>query len=167
MTNHSGDLQGFSPMMQKAIAYIWMEAEMLDKKDYLAWENLWTENGIYVLPIDPEATDFASQLNYVFDDARMRRLRIGRLTSGFSASAADSANTVRTISRFSKVAESDDVIEVNSAQILIGFKRGKHTVFAANLTHKIRFIDGTPKLEQKIVRQINSEDSLDAIGFLL
>lgn len=167
MTDHNMNLQGFSPMMQHAIAYIWAEADMLDRKDYLAWENLWAKDGIYVIPIDPDTTDFASQLNYVYDDARMRRLRIERLTSGFSASAADAARTVRTVSRFHQIAAEDNVIEVNSAQILVAFKRGKHTVFAANLTHRIRFIDGKPTLEQKVVRQINSEDSLDAIGFLL
>jgi 3-phenylpropionate/cinnamic acid dioxygenase small subunit len=167
MTNPTNDLQGLSNMMQQAIAYIWAEADMLDKKNYLEWESLWTENGTYVIPIDPDTTDFASQLNYVYDDARMRRLRIERLTSGFSASAADAANTVRTVSRFFKTAETDDMIEINSAQVIVGFKRGKHTLFAANLTHKIRFIDGIPKLEQKVIRLINSEDSLDAIGFLL
>lgn len=167
MTKQINDYKGFSDMMEKAIAYIWAEAEMLDNKNYLEWENLWTEDGLYIVPIDHDATDFTSQLNYVYDDARMRRLRIERLTSGFSASAADAARTVRTVSRFTVLSESDNVIEVRSAQILVGYKRGAHTVFAADLTHTIRFIDGTPKLEKKIVRLINSEDSLDAIGFLL
>ena len=151
-----------------AIAFIWAEAEMLDKKDYNAWAALWEEDGKYVVPIDLETEDFASTLNYVYDDARMRKLRIERLTSGFSMSAADAAETVRTVSRFRLVSHVDGMVQVNSAQVVIGYKRGAHTVFAANLTHRIRFgNDGAPKLVQKVIRLINAADSLNALGFLL
>jgi 3-phenylpropionate/cinnamic acid dioxygenase small subunit len=167
MMNNTDNLQGMSESLGKAIAFIWKEAELLDKKNYAAWSALWHDDGIYVVPIDPEATDFASQLNYVYDDARMRHLRIGRLSSAYSMSAADAASTVRTVSRFTLVSEADGVIEVDSAQVLVGYKRGAHTIFAANLTHRIRFDAGTPKLEQKVVRLINSTDSLNALGFLL
>jgi 3-phenylpropionate/cinnamic acid dioxygenase small subunit len=167
MMNHPDSLQGFSEPMAKAIAFIWKEAEILDRKDYASWLALWSEDGHYVVPIDPQATDFAAQLNYAYDDARMRKMRIERLTSGFAMSATDASATVRTVSRFTLVATEGDVVEVNSAQVLVGYKRQAHTLFVANLTHRIRFGAEGPKLEQKVVRLINSEDALNALGFLL
>jgi 3-phenylpropionate/cinnamic acid dioxygenase small subunit len=164
-TNDS--LQGFSEPLAKAIAFIWREAELLDRKNYAEWSALWLEQGHYVVPIDPDATDFAAQLNYAYDNAEMRALRIERLSSGFSMSAADAAGTVRTVSRFTLVEAGGDVLEVNSAQILASYKRQTHTLFAANLTHRIRFVDGLPKLELKVVRLVNSMDSINALGFLL
>ncbi|MFL9926888.1 aromatic-ring-hydroxylating dioxygenase subunit beta [Herbaspirillum lusitanum] len=166
MTNNDS-LQGFSEPLAKAIAFIWKEAEILDKKDYASWSALWADDGYYVVPIDPDATDFEAQLNYAYDDARMRKMRIERLTSGFAMSAADASATVRTVSRFVPVHLSNELVEVNSAQILVGYKRQTHTLFVANLTHRIRFTADGPKLEQKVVRLINSEDSLNALGFLL
>lgn len=160
-------LQGFSEPLAKAIAFIWKEAELLDKKDYATWSALWTDDGYYVVPIDPGATDFAAQLNYAYDDARMRAMRIERLTSGFAMSAADAAATVRTVSRFVPVSVSEDLVEVTSAQVIVGYKRQQHTLFVANLTHRIRFTPQGPKIEQKVIRLINSMDSLNALGFLL
>ena len=166
MTN-TDNLDGLAQPLAAAITFIWREAEILDRKDYAAWSALWDPAGIYVVPIDPDTTDFSASLNYVYDDARMRKLRIERLSSGFSMSAVEASNTVRTVSRFTLVSHTDDLVEVNSAQVLIGFRRGTHTIFAANLTHKIRLLPDGPKLEQKVVRLINSTDSLSALGFLL
>jgi 3-phenylpropionate/cinnamic acid dioxygenase small subunit len=167
MMNKTTELHGLAEPLGQAIAYIWAEAELLDNKDYAAWAALWDDEGRYIVPIENDSEDFASSLNYVYDDARMRKLRIERLTSGHSMSAADAANTVRTVSRFRLVSAADGVVEVNSAQVIVGYKRGKHTLFAANLTHRIALGDGAPKLLQKVVRLVNAEDSLSAIGFLL
>jgi 3-phenylpropionate/cinnamic acid dioxygenase small subunit len=167
MTNNTGTLNGLDDPLGKAVAYIWAEAEMLDRKDYATWAALWDEDGKYVIPIEPDSDDFANNLNYVYDDARMRKLRIERLTSGFSMSAADASETVRTVSRFRLVSNDDGIIVVNSAQILIGYKRGTHTIFAANLTHRIRIEHGQFTLTQKVIRLINAADSLSALGFLL
>ena len=151
----------------RAIAFVWHEAELLDRKDYAAWGALWSADGHYVVPIDRDSEDFASQLNYVYDDARMRQLRIERLSSGYSMSAADSAITVRTVSRFTLVRAERDEVEVRSAQILAAYKRGATTLFASDLTHRIRFTADGPRLAQKVVRLVNSQDALNALGFLL
>lgn len=166
MTEHN-TLAALNAPLAKAIEFIWHEAALLDNKDYAAWAQLWSEDGVYVIPIDPDTRDFASSLNYVYDDARMRALRIERLSAGHSPSAVDAACTLRTVSRFNLLESSGDVVEVTSAQLLFAYKRGVHTPMAAELTHRIRFGQGGPRLEQKVVRLINSTDSLSALGFLL
>jgi 3-phenylpropionate/cinnamic acid dioxygenase small subunit len=151
----------------RAITFIWQEAELLDRKKYAAWGELWSDDGYYIVPIDPDTTDYASQLNYAYDDARMRQLRIERFTSGYSMSAVESATTVRTVSRFTLTQSEGDEIEVESAQLLAAYKRGVTTLFAGNLTHRIRMSAEGPKLVQKVVRLVNSQDALNALGYLL
>jgi 3-phenylpropionate/cinnamic acid dioxygenase small subunit len=97
----------------------------------------------------------------------MRRLRIERFASGHSMSTADAAHTVRTVSRFTLGQVDGEMVELHSAQLLAGYKRGTLTTFAANLTHRIRFGADGARLQQKIVRLINSDDALNALGFLL
>lgn len=159
-------LNGFSGPLAQAIEFVWREAELLDRKDYAQWSDLWSEEGIYVVPI-AEGDDFEANLNYAFDDARMRALRIERLSAGFSPSAVDAAKTVRSVSRFRLVEAAGDLVEVHSAQILYAYKRGVHTPFVADLEHRIRFTAEGPRLERKVVRLINAQDALGAIGFLL
>ncbi len=150
-----------------AIELIWREAELLDRKDYREWLSLWDPAGFYVVPIERDATDFAATLNYAYDDQDMREKRVQRMMSGYSASAADAARTVRTVSRFTLTSEASEEVTVNSAQVIVAYKRGKTTLFAADLTHRIRFASSAPRIVQKVIRLIDSSDTLSAIGFLL
>ncbi|WP_133790645.1 aromatic-ring-hydroxylating dioxygenase subunit beta [Paraburkholderia silvatlantica] len=151
----------------RAVQFIWREAELLDRRDYRAWLDLWDPSGIYVVPIDPTTTDFDATLNYAYDDQDMREKRVQRMTSGYSASATDAARTVRTVSRFTMTSDSADSVEIQSAQIVIAYKRGANTIFAADLAHRLSFVDGEPRLAQKVIRLIDSTEALNAIGFLL
>ncbi|SAL04952.1 aromatic-ring-hydroxylating dioxygenase subunit beta [Caballeronia calidae] len=151
----------------RAIEFIWREAELLDRRDYRAWLALWEPSGFYVVPIDPDTTDYAATLNYAYDDQDMREKRVQRMTSGYSASASDAARTVRTVSRFTLSSDSADVVEVKSSQVIVAYKRGVSTIFAADLTHKISMASGEPKLVEKVIRLIDSTEALSAIGFLL
>ena len=56
---------------------------------------------------------------------------------------------------------------MRSAQILAAYKRGATTLFAGDLTHRIRFTADGVQLTQKVVRLVNSQDALNALGFLL
>ncbi|AHK34191.1 aromatic ring hydroxylating dioxygenase [Rhodococcus opacus PD630] len=151
----------------QAIELIWHEAALLDAKDYQAWDALWTAEGRYVIPIDPDTDDFDGSLNMVNDDTRMRRMRIERLTSGYSMSALAAARTVRTVSRFTVEERTEDSITVKSAQILVGFKRDDQRTLAADVTHRIRYTESGPLLDLKVIRLVNSQAAVNASGYLL
>lgn len=157
------------PVLTRAMQFIWREAELLDRKDYRGWLALWSDEGHYVVPIDPQAKDFAATLNYAYDDRAMRELRVQRMLAGYSPSVSDAARTVRTVSRFmidDQDAE-DSCITVRSAQVVVAYKRGVATLFAADLEHRLDLSQGEPRIVQKVVRLIDSTDTLNAIGFLL
>jgi hypothetical protein len=59
------------------------------------------------------------------------------------------------------------VVEVKSAQVIIAYKRGVTTIFAADLSHTVSFASGEPRLVEKVIRLIDSTEALSAIGFLL
>ncbi|AII08354.1 aromatic-ring-hydroxylating dioxygenase subunit beta [Rhodococcus opacus] len=151
----------------QAIELIWHEAALLDAKDYQAWDALWTDAGRYVIPIDPDTDDFDGSLNMVNDDTRMRRMRIERLTSGYSMSALAAARTVRTVSRFTVEERTEESITVRSAQILVGFKRDDQQTLAADVTHRIRYTKSGPRLDLKVIRLVNSQAAVNASGYLL
>jgi len=119
------------PRVLRAIALVWKEAELLDAKDYPAWEALYTDDAHYVIPIDPDTDDFDSSLNMVYDDKRMRRLRVERMMQGYAPSAVAAARTVRVISRFTVSDVNDDTVILRSAQILNAFKRDTFSTIGA------------------------------------
>ncbi|KSZ57437.1 aromatic-ring-hydroxylating dioxygenase [Rhodococcus pyridinivorans KG-16] len=162
------DLSLTDPRVLRAIELVWKEAEALDAKDYKSWEQMYTDDGIYVIPIDPDTDDFASSLNMVYDDARMRRLRVQRMLQGYSPSAVAAARTVRVISRFTVQERTDISVTLRSAQIVNAFKRNEFLTLGADLTHTIVFDDeGDDRIALKVIRLIDSEDAVSASGYLL
>ena len=151
----------------RAISLIWSEAKLLDDKNYPEWQELFTDDGIYVVPIDPETEDFASSLNMVYDDKRMRAMRVERMMQGFSPSAVAAARTVRTVSRFTVESVSDSEVTLKSAQILSAYKRNHFDTLGAELTHTIVLDEGGDRIKLKVVRLINSEEAVTASGYLL
>lgn len=155
------------PRVLRAVELIWREARTLDEKDYPAWETLFTDDGIYVIPIDPATEDFAASLNLIYDDARMRRMRVERMMQGYSPSAVAAARTIRTISRFTVDEVSDTAVTLTSAQVLVAYKRGATEILGAELTHTITLSDDGDRIALKVVRLLNSEDAVNASGYLL
>jgi len=155
------------PRFAIAIELIWLEAQLLDAKEYENWETLYAPNALYVIPVDPTSDDFETSLNLVYDDARMRHLRVTRLVQGYSMSAVASARTARTISRFTVEALTEDTVTLRSAQVLIGFKREKFQMLGADLTHRIKISGTDARIELKVVRLVNSDSAINASGFLL
>lgn len=154
--------------LEEAITLVWLEADSLDHRDYSTWLTLWADEGKYVIPIDPEATDYADRLNYAYDDAAMRRMRVARLTSGESMSARDAATTVRSISRFRVLPDAaDGTFRLRCAQHLVEYKRDVHRSYVANVTFTLQQTENGPRILEKVVRLINSTGALAGMSFLL
>lgn len=153
----------------RSLDLIAREAELLDHKNYQDWQALYTESGHYIIPINPNSVDFDNTLNMAYDDARMRALRVTRMTEGYAIAAVDSAITVRTTGRVVPGAVTDRTVELRIAQTLIAYKRGNHDIWCANVDFTI-VLGSEPqedRIERKIVRLIDGKDEVPAAGFLL
>lgn len=157
-----------APGFDEAIAFIWAEADMLDRLDYKPWLKLWSESGEYVIPVDRDAADYADALNIVLDDKVMREARVKRLLSGFSMSSAPPARTVRTVSRFVIAAQDETSITLRAAQMLAEYKYQHMRFLPADMVYRIvRGPDGALLLDRKVVTLVNADDFQFGIGYLL
>lgn len=145
--------------------FLWQEADMLDAKNYGAWLDLWTQDGIYILPMG-DGEDYKNQLNLCYDDDKMRRMRVDRFNRGFSISSAPAADTVRTVSRIVIESAEDDTIKVRAAEHLIENKFGRQRVWAANLFYTLRKTEDGFKLDRKIAKLLNSDGMLNSFSYL-
>lgn len=169
MTETSAAAVFTDPRLTRAIELIWREADLLDRKDYHTWQHLYTADGRYVVPIDRTTDDFDNTLNMVYDDARMRGMRVVRMTEGYAIAAVDAAVTTRTVSRFVPEHVTDDEVQLRAAQILVAFKRGRHDIWAGDVEYRIRLGAAATedRIASKVIRLIDSEDAVPAAGFLL
>ncbi len=153
--------------LAEAMEFAWLEADLLDSASYDEWLALWTADARYVVPIDPAATDFENTLNYAYDDAAMRQKRVYRIRNGQSVSATPVARTIRLMTRFRILHAEATACAMRCAQILTEYRRGRERIYTADVSY--RLVRGAAGLliDQKVVRLINSEDSLTGISYIL
>jgi len=154
-------------LLQEVTAFIWQEGDMLDHGEYDAWLSLWSDKGVYVIPIDPNEQDLENTLNYAYDDAHMREKRVVRLTGDESISTSPAPRTVRTLSRFRVLFEDERHVTVRCAQNLREFRKDALKHYSADIVYELeRSADGF-RIQRKLIRLINSDDALAGIGYIL
>ncbi|WP_109514747.1 aromatic-ring-hydroxylating dioxygenase subunit beta [Pseudomonas ovata] len=154
-------------LLNQVTAYIWAEGDMLDHGEFDIWLSLWSEQGTYIIPIDPKEEDFENTLNYAYDDHHMRQLRIQRLTGGESISTSPQPRTVRTLSRFRVLFESDEKVTVRCAQNLREFRKDSLKHYSADIVYELERVSDTFMIQRKLIRLINADDALAGIGYIL
>ena len=154
-------------LLQEVTAFIWQEGDMLDHGEYEAWLDLWTEQGKYIIPIDPAAEDFENTLNYAYDNHHMRELRVKRLRGGESISTSPLARTVRSLSRFRVLSEVETRITVRCAQNLREFRKDVLKHFTADVVYDLKRSGDSFKIDRKLIRMINSDDTLTSVGYII
>lgn len=156
------------PLLNSVTAFLWTEADLLDHAEYGAWLDLWTPDGLYIVPIDPNAQDFANTLNYAHDDADMRSKRVIRLQSGHSVSTLPAARTVRGVSRLRVLDQAaDGRVTVRGAQDLRDFRKDVYHQHTADVTWTLVPNGDSWRIERKVIRLINSLDTLSTLGYIL
>ena len=154
-------------LISQVSAFIWQEADMLDHGEYAPWLESWTPDGLYVVPIDPNETDLENTLNYAYDNAQMREKRVARLLSGESISTSPVPRTIRTVSRFRILANDGAIVKVRCAQNLREFRKDVQKHYSADVTYELLLSGGRFLIRRKIIRVINSTDTLQGIGYIL
>lgn len=152
-------------LLQKVSAFIWAEADLLDRKDYDGWLALWLKDGFYTLPIG-DGDDFDNMLNLCHDNDKMRRDRIARFQQGFSISSAPPAETVRNLSRFVITAVDGDEVKVRCSEHLIEDKFGRQRIWAANVSYTLVATEDGFNIRTKVVRLLNSDGMLNSFSYL-
>ena len=69
------------PSESQLIAFVVREARLLDDKRYEEWNALWTDDGIYWVPLVPGQPDGLNHTSHLYEDKLLRTLRIERLKS--------------------------------------------------------------------------------------
>lgn len=154
-------------LLAEVQAFISLEADMLDHAEYDEWLDLWTDDGLYIVPIDADASDFANTLNYAHDDATMRRQRVARLRSGEAVSTTPPPRVLRSVSRLRLLGEEGGLLSVRCAQMLDEFNKGRQVHYAADVSYELQRSGDSFRIRRKVVRLVNSEAMLQTIAYIL
>jgi 3-phenylpropionate/cinnamic acid dioxygenase small subunit len=166
MTNMSEIAAGTG--VDPAIAgFITLEARLADEARYSDWEALWDDDGVYWVPMRPDA-DPAKDLSYIYDNRRRIRSRVAQLNSGARHSQTPPSVMRRLISNLELLDRDADTVTVGSNFALYEYRYGI-AVWAGRIVHRIRVGEGEsgPRLAAKTVHLVNAGGPIPTLAFLL
>lgn len=157
-----------NPILWELTQFLWNEAELLDRRDYKAWLQLWIPTGLYVVPSEFEAVDFEESINYIYDDESMRTRRVERLFSGFTTSERPPTRTTRAVSCVRVVREEgESAWECRSSLILVAYRGGEQEVLSGEVTHRVERQGVEMRIAQKVVRLVQVDGNLTNLSYLV
>jgi len=87
------------PTERELVDFVVREARLLDDKRYAEWLDLWTDDGIYWVPLAPEQTDGVHHNSHLYEDKLLRTLRVERLKSARAYSQQPPSRALHVLQR--------------------------------------------------------------------
>jgi 3-phenylpropionate/cinnamic acid dioxygenase small subunit len=157
------------PSESQLIAFVVREARLLDDKRYEEWNALWTDDGVYWVPLVPGQPDGIHHTSHLYEDKLLRTLRVERLKSPRaysqqppsrahhllqtptveSADAAANAYVLRTEFHYTE-AQGDEI-----------------EFFVGTVYHHLTMHEGELRMTLKRVNLLNSDAALPAVQLFI
>ena len=126
--------------------FLYYEADLLDRGEFEAWYDLFTEDGLYWVPIGDDGDDPGRAVSVAFDDHRRLGDRIAWMNTGDVHSHKPPSVTQRMISNVMVWPIDDQTALSRSAFTLHAHRRGVTDSFAGRYEHVLHMDEGRPTM---------------------
>jgi ethylbenzene dioxygenase subunit beta len=167
------------PGVDEAQRVLFYEARLLDERRYEEWLDLFTQDGIYWLPLHGEdggATDPSNSISIIYDDADRRAERVFRTLHTPVLDQSPPSRTVHVVSNVEVDPEPiDGDARVWCAQLIAEMRPGgpgqaglgEPRWFAARCEYRLRRSDAGWRMALKRLALIDSDRPLYNLTFLV
>jgi 3-phenylpropionate/cinnamic acid dioxygenase small subunit len=139
------------------------EARLLDDGKFDDWLALFTPDGCYWVPSEPDQDNPRDAVSLIYDDRRLLETRVRRLASPRIYSQEPRSRTSRIISNVSIEDSGNDACTVRSKFLMIEYRRDTQRLFAGTAFHRLVQVDGGILIASKRVNLLNCDAPLDGI----
>lgn len=152
----------------EAHALLAKEAHLLDDRDYEGWLELFAEDCLYWMPVDPESEDGTMRLNVFYDDRAKMMDRITRLNSGSAYTEEPVSLTSRTVSAVQVTTDEgeDPNCTVRSNFLLVAHRSGRQRLLGGRYLHRLVRGDDGLRIAEKRVTLLGSDSPQPPMTFL-
>lgn len=170
MTNHATTL----PLSKEVEALLYREARLLDDLQLPEWLDLFTDDGLYWIPIDEHAP-VARHAALVYDDKMRREERVHHLMHLPFPAQNPRSRTVHLISNIEIERAAADEVDVRSAQVVYEVRTGDFTQIGLGRTrplvsrvqHVLRRVNGELKIVLKKLLLIDRDMPQSNLTFII
>lgn len=118
--------------------FLYREADLLDRRDFHGWLELFADDGVYWVPSSADQTDFKGQVSIVLEDKLILRMRVDRLNNPQAQATMPQFGTVHFVSNiFLDGDESDSLIRVRSCVALSDANEQREMLLTGRALHEL------------------------------
>ena len=157
------------PTERELIDFVVREARLLDDKRYAEWLDLWSDDGIYWVPLSPEQSDGIHHNSHLYEDKLLRSLRVERLKSP-RAHAQQPPSRAHHLLQLPTLEQSDAAEQRHVLRTAFHYAeaQGDETIFlVGTVFHHLAVQGGRLVLTLKRVDLLNAEAALPAVQLFI
>src|SRR5690348_11781135 len=122
--------------------FVLHEARLLDEAKFDQWLALFTLDGWYWVPSEPDQANPHDTVSLIYDDRRLLETRIRRLASPRMYSQEPRSRTSRIVGNVSMEASERNGCTVRSKFVMIEYRREQQRLFAGTALHRLVQAEG-------------------------
>jgi 3-phenylpropionate/cinnamic acid dioxygenase small subunit len=141
--------------------FLYLQAELLDTKNWAAFIDLFTADGVYWMPARPEQTDWIDSPSIFAEDRQLMSVRMGRITHPNAWSQAPFWATSHVVSGAVIEEASANRIKVRARFQVVELRRDAVRHFAGSYRHTLVRLDNVWKVDLQRVDLLNAAAPFD------
>ncbi len=150
-------------LLREVQVLLTQQAAMLDARQWDAWMNLFTEDGVYWMPAAPEQTDWASQPSIFAEDRLLMEIRAARLLHPNAWSQAAQWATHHLLGTTLIEAVQGESLSTYTPFQMMEVRRDKVRHFGGSYRHHLIKQQGQWKIRMQRVDLFNAQASYDYV----
>ncbi|MBB3177185.1 aromatic-ring-hydroxylating dioxygenase subunit beta [Variovorax sp. Sphag1AA] len=143
---------------------LYLQAELLDRKLWQAWMDLFDERGIYWMPVTPEQTEWEGSPSIFAEDKLMMEIRKGRVSHPNAWSQAPMWETNHIVGNVAIESANGGTIQVRSRFQMMELRRDDVRHFGGTYRHTlVRDAGGALRISLQRVDLFNGQAPFDYV----
>ena len=155
---------GETDLQREVEQLLYLQAELLDDKQWQAWMDLFDDDGVYWMPVTPEQTEWEGSPSIFAEDKLMMEIRKGRVSHPNAWSQVPMWETNHIVSHVALESISGSEIRVRSRFHMMELRRDDVRHFGGRYQHTlVRGADGVLRIRLQRVDMFNSQAPFDYV----
>lgn len=154
-------------MRDALVDFVYDEARLLDEKNFDAWYELFTDDGLYWIPLSAEQQDGLNHVSLMYEDRLLLKLRIERLKQPRAFSQQPPSRSLHVLQRPHLDGAEPGCYRLRTPMIYTETRGDEQLMFAATVLHEIVEREGKLMMRCKRVNLLNADAALPSIQLFM
>jgi 3-phenylpropionate/cinnamic acid dioxygenase small subunit len=152
--------------LAEIIEFVHAELDLLDRRQFEDWADLFTEDGRYWSPIDPDQPDPLNHVSLFFDDKPGMKMRIYRLRHPMIHMQTPPSRYLHMVTNFRGLATSAGETTFKCNFLMFEYRRTRsQSIVGGTYDYRlVRDADQKLRIKEKKATLVNSEDSFPSLA---